>query len=581
MPDKLHLQLFGTLQFNWQGKPITGFVSNKARALLIYLAVTGLVHSRDSLAQLLWADTPTSTKGNLRKALHNLRKLPGVSLREPEPHLVHLESERCWVDVNEFERLACVAPHDLDTLERRAQLYQGDFLTGFNISVSYEFEAWALSERAKLKAQMMELLRQLAEGYAQCGELPQAIATMRQLLQLEPWREEAHRHLMELLAHNGDRSAALKQYTLCQQTLMAEFGIETLSEATEQLYKRILNDEFEPVLVPVSVISTPQSPIEHALLPIEDIPAPSALPAGSIMPLSKNPLFVGREQDLRSLAQTLNFSDAAAVSQVETAATTGLGGIGKTQLACEFVHRYGQFFSGGVFWLSFDNADSIPAEIAACGGVGALDLRPNFGQYSLNEQARLVQAAWREPIPRLLIFDNCEQLELLTRWRPTSGGCRIIVTSRRGDWEPTLGVKMLALGVLSRAESLSLLLSHCPGADEEIVDAIAEELGDLPLALHLAGSHLRRYPRIAPAVYLEQLRDPQLLHHSSMQGEGFSPTGHIQHVGRTFALSYDRLNPQNETDARAIKLLVHAAHFAPGEPNLVSAAGQDSGAGFG
>ncbi|MEM7133162.1 MAG: FxSxx-COOH system tetratricopeptide repeat protein [Chloroflexota bacterium] len=309
-----------------------------------------------------------------------------------------------------------------------------------------------------------------------------------------------------------------------------------------------------------------EPPPAELSLPIDVLPPPAPLPVGSIMPLSRNPLFVGREEDLRSVARTLSADKAAAVGQVDTTATTGLGGMGKTQLACEFVHRYGQFFPGGVFWLSFDSAESVPAEIAGCGGSGALDLHPDFGQRSLAEQVRLVQKAWQEPVPRLLVFDNCEVLDLLTQWRPTSGGCRILITSRRGDWEPALGVTMLALDVLSRAESLTLLRSHCPQADEEVLDTIAEELGDLPLALHLAGSYLRRYPHVAPDAYLAQLRDPQLLHHPSMQGEGFSPTGHIQHVGRTFALSYDRLDPGDETDARAIKLLVHAAHFAPGEP---------------
>src|SRR5262245_46349115 len=75
-------------------------------------------------------------------------------------------------------------------------------------------------------------------------------------------------------------------------------------------------------------------------LPLETIPDPAPLPSGSRMPLRRNPLFVGREADLRALATTLKGGDTAAISQ--TAAASGLGGIGKTQLASEFVHRYGQ-----------------------------------------------------------------------------------------------------------------------------------------------------------------------------------------------------------------------------------------------
>jgi tetratricopeptide (TPR) repeat protein len=318
---------------------------------------------------------------------------------------------------------------------------------------------------------------------------------------------------------------------------------------------------------PPSQLPAPASMADASSLPVDALPSPAPLPPGSKMPLARNPLFVGREQDLIQLARTFNNTHTAAVGQIETAAATGLGGIGKTQLACEFVHRYGQFFPGGVYWLSFDNAQAIPAEIASCGGPGGLELRPDFGKFPLEDQVRIVLAAWQSPQPRLLIFDNCEEPELLRQWRPTSGGCRVLLTSRRGDWEQVLGVQLLALGVLSRSESIALLQHLCPTLATELSDAIAEELGDLPLALHLAGSYLNRYRWALTATdYLEQLRNPALLLHPSLQGTGISPTGHIQHVGRTFALSYDRLDLTTPIDLMAQRLLVCMAHFAPGEP---------------
>ncbi len=286
-----------------------------------------------------------------------------------------------------------------------------------------------------------------------------------------------------------------------------------------------------------------------AALPVDTIPTPMPFPPKSRMPLGRNPLFVGRKQDLKRLALALKGGETIAIGQVETAATTGLGGIGKTQLASEFVHRYGQYFAGGVFWLSFADPKAIPAEIAACGGIGALELRPNFGDLPLEDQIRLVQAAWQESVPRLLIFDNCEEPELLAQWRPASGGCRVLVTSRRADWEPALAVQSLPLDVLRREESIALLRQHQPDAGDATLDAIAAELGDLPLALHLAGSYMARYRRaITPAQYLEQLRDPNLLEHPSFKGSGISPTGHVQNVYRTIALSYDKLDPDDPVD---------------------------------
>ena len=107
-----------------------------------------------------------------------------------------------------------------------------------------------------------------------------------------------------------------------------------------------------------------------AALPVDVVPVVAPLPLGSRMPLSPNPLFVGRDQDLQQLARTIGAGRMAAV-----AAATGLGGIGKTQLASEFVHRYGQFFAGGVFWLNFAKAADVPGEVARCGGPQGLALR--------------------------------------------------------------------------------------------------------------------------------------------------------------------------------------------------------------
>jgi tetratricopeptide (TPR) repeat protein len=78
---------------------------------------------------------------------------------------------------------------------------------------------------------------------------------------------------------------------------------------------------------------------------------------------------------------------------------------------------------------------------------------------------------------------------------------------------------------------------------------------------------LHRYRRaITPEQYLAQLHDPNLLDHPSLQGRGISPTGHIQHIGRTFALSYDQLDATDAVDAQSLALLACLALMAPGEP---------------
>ncbi|MGJ6962044.1 tetratricopeptide repeat protein [Streptosporangium sp. G11] len=297
-------------------------------------------------------------------------------------------------------------------------------------------------------------------------------------------------------------------------------------------------------------------------LPIEGVPEAGPLPPGSRMPLSPNPLFVGRSGELVELA-------AALAGGARVVALSGLGGLGKTQLACEFAHRYGRWFAGGVFWLTFDKPSGIPAEIASCGGPGGLQLRPDFTTLSMEDQVRLVLAAWQSELPRLLVFDNCDDDGLLAAWRPPTGGCRVLVTSRRDEWDPVLGVRPLRLGVLRRGESVKLVRGTRDDLTDEDTDlhAIAMELGDLPLALHLAGSFLTRYRAVLrPSAYLAQLRQSDdLLAHASLRSAGISPTRHGQNVVKTFGITYARLDPADPVDALALSLLGSAAIMAPGE----------------
>lgn len=302
------------------------------------------------------------------------------------------------------------------------------------------------------------------------------------------------------------------------------------------------------------------------------LPPPAAPPPCSLLPLHRNRLFTGRSEALRTLAEALSVPEATVV-------ISGLAGVGKSNLATEVAHRYGQFFAGGVFWLSFSDPGLIADAVAACGRAEHLALHPDFDTLPFERQVRLVLAAWRDPLPRLLIFDNCEDEALLAEWRPPIGGCRVLLTSRRARWSAALVSRVLPLPALERAESVALLcayVANLPEAEQALssataradLEAIAAELGDLPLALHLAGTYMaQRYLNVNPAHYLAELRGAEAatLDHRSLQGAEFSPTRHDQHIARAFALSYHQLRAAFPTDLLALKLLARAAFFAPGE----------------
>ncbi|MEM9808961.1 MAG: tetratricopeptide repeat protein, partial [Cyanobacteria bacterium P01_D01_bin.56] len=315
-------------------------------------------------------------------------------------------------------------------------------------------------------------------------------------------------------------------------------------------------------------------------MPTDNVPERGGVPAGSYFNMPINPEFVGRQANLTQLAQMI--SQEGDYSTVAIAAT-GLGGIGKTQLAAEFCHRYGRYFGGGIFWLNFESEETARTDLAQV----ALLLNENWQTLTIDEQITMVlnhPDGWTANRPRLLIFDNLEDHQLLKTYSPNRGGCRVLLTSRRGDWERIgMGhVKKLPLGVLERSESIALLQALAPQLDRSNADAIAHELGDLPLALHVAGAYLSFFAEVVSVEnYLTNLKGFSVVGQLGEQAadvegeESINPTDHTWHVGRTFRLSYDQLLEEEDTTEdpyltnpkwTARRLLSRAAVFAPGTP---------------
>jgi len=309
------------------------------------------------------------------------------------------------------------------------------------------------------------------------------------------------------------------------------------------------------VTLPQPIDTLPAALAALASIPLTDVPTPrSDLPQASRLPFESSPHFVGREMELKALAQAIGTAKPAVVMP---AVATGLGGIGKTSLVTEFAYRYGVYFHGGVFWLNCAAPDQVASQIAAC----AVGLKLDITGLSLDEQVQRVLNAWQSPMPRLLIFDNCGDWAVLDRWKPKFGGCRVLVTSRSDAW-PTL--TQIRLGLLSSGESRLLLQRLCERLSDAEADMIATDLGHLPLALHLAGSYLATYPHHM----VEQYRKDLTIAHRSLKGRGAlpSPTRHEQDVEATFMLSFNQLNPTNALDALALGMLDGAAWCAPGVP---------------
>jgi DNA-binding SARP family transcriptional activator len=240
----LQFELLGGFRAAINGRPLEGFISNKAKGLLAYLFITRRPQSRQVLAEMFWGDKRDSVAStNLRVALSNLRSIAGSYLEFGRHEVGVNPAAPYTLDVAEFQtRLERLSSRwqdvDAQVLEEAVALYQGDLLDGFVVRDALSFEEWALWQRERLRQMALQGLYMLSMHQTERGNYDSALKATRRLLDLEPWQEEGHRQMMLLLALTGNRSAALAQYETCRRILASELDTAPLPE-TNALLERI------------------------------------------------------------------------------------------------------------------------------------------------------------------------------------------------------------------------------------------------------------------------------------------------------------------------------------------------------
>ena len=129
----------------------------------------------------------------------------------------------------------------IEELRQAAELYQGDFLEEVYVKNALVFEEWVLTQRERLHELMLEGLDALVAQYINRAEYNTGISYATRLLELDPWRESAHRQMMILLAQSGQRSAAISQYETCHRILAEELGVEWESIAGDSKKSKVRN----------------------------------------------------------------------------------------------------------------------------------------------------------------------------------------------------------------------------------------------------------------------------------------------------------------------------------------------------
>jgi tetratricopeptide (TPR) repeat protein len=296
-------------------------------------------------------------------------------------------------------------------------------------------------------------------------------------------------------------------------------------------------DPAQPMATPFEYQTN--APVFHSRQPDEPPPV-----WGNVPP--RNPNFTGREELLDQLGKRLT---AGGTTAVLPSALHGMGGIGKTQIATEYIYRHLHDYDV-IWWIAAARPTQIRASLTELAVKLGLP-----GARDANAAVKAVREALRTGRPYrrwLLVFDAAETPDEVRSFFPSNGPGEVLITSRNPDWAGV--ARPLELAVFERDESVELLRKRGPEIDPADADRLADKLGDLPLAVEQAaawravtGMPVREYLRLFDESVAEIL-------------DTSAPSDYEVSVAAAWNVSFDELKTRNPA---AHQILHICAFFSP------------------
>ena len=257
---RVRLAFLGPPLIELDGAPVH-LDTRKAVALVAYLAETAEPVSRDTLVTLLWSRYGRAGgHAALRRTLSTLRSALGKGLLDAERETVRLvQSPDLQVDISRSrDLLALCGSHAhgrqeicrgcLPVLSEAAGLFRGEFLAGFTLKDSVDFDDWQFFTTEKYRLEAVHMLDKLVLCHAAAGDFGSAISFAHRRLGVDRMDESAHAMLMRLHAWGGNRAAASHQFEECRRMLGEELDSPP-KESTVRLAEAIARGE--PPEIPV------------------------------------------------------------------------------------------------------------------------------------------------------------------------------------------------------------------------------------------------------------------------------------------------------------------------------------------
>jgi hypothetical protein len=298
----------------------------------------------------------------------------------------------------------------------------------------------------------------------------------------------------------------------------------------------------------------------------------AALPPIWNIPYPRNSFFIGREELLTRLRTQLLAGQATALLQPQ--AITGLGGIGKTQIAVEYAYRYHQDYQV-VLWARAESTEALTSSYVTIASL------LNLPEQKEQEQEITIQAVktWLQTHSGwLLILDNADDLSLVPAFLPPALGGHLLLTTRAftvGHLASRLAVETLApeqgaLFLLRRASLMApdTTLEYVSTLESDLAMQVSQELGGLPLALDQAGAFMEATgTALATYQQIYQRHRKDLLAQRRAQG-----ADHPEPVASTWSLSFARVEATNPAAADLLRLCAYLAPDAIPEEILTQGA---------
>lgn len=238
----LEMGVLGSPQLWWRGTDLARTLPDKQQALLYVLGIEAQPVARATLTRMFWGEWPDeAARANLRVALSQLRRvLPGVL--DIDARRVAFADEGAMV-VTDLGLLTQALQPEASAGCRLAgaRVWRGEVLADFGLAGCDGFDRWCAAQRVRVAGQALELQRGLMHASEAAGQSDAAMHHARALLEIDGADEAAHMVLMRLLAVQGERTAALRQYAACAAALADQLGARPSSRCYA-LYVRIHAD---------------------------------------------------------------------------------------------------------------------------------------------------------------------------------------------------------------------------------------------------------------------------------------------------------------------------------------------------